>query len=317
MVWLVSAGSLSDPLCLMEVCAAVRQGVPVFPVRLIGKGIQPLGVPMWRPLRLSTKPDNSFLEKGSADTFSIGVNRQNMHRTAEEPRSGGSGRTCEAEVAQSDSVSLGDNGVARRKEQWKRGKATDAFFETFSRGLPNSFRKELHRHRFLVRDITAAVRACLETIENDRIAIGSSNSSSSSGEHEVHKTRPKYLPTDPGILEPPTFDLTASSADHRELVSGMIGVGRRGPEGLDLGAKAALWNWDRLPRDASQAKRIRGMEAVPWRTDEELAQLIREECAETDDLAGKKLKLSAWEGGRGGGGLMIIFSPHKSIELSM
>lgn len=288
MVWLLSAGSLSDPLCLMEVCAAVRQGVPVFPVRLIGKGIKPLDVPMWRPLRLSTKPDTPLFGKDSAETFSIG----------EEPRSGGSGRTCEAEVAQSDSIGLGDKEIAQKEEQWKHSKATDAFFENFSRGLPNSFRKELHRNRFLVRDITAAVRACLETVESDGIAIG--NSSSSSGEHDVHKTRSKHRPADPEILEPPTFDITGSSADHRELLSGMIGVGRRGPEGLDRGAKAALWNWDRRPRDASLAKRIRGPEIVPWRTDEELAQFIREECAETSDLAGEKLKLSVWGGGREG-----------------
>lgn len=81
----------------------------------------------------------------------------------------------------------------------------------------------------------------------------------------------------------------------------MIGVSRRGPEGLDRGAETALWNWDRRPRDAPQTKRIRGTEVVPWRTDEELDQLIREECTETDDLAGEKLKLSVWEGGKAGG----------------
>ena len=54
-VWLLSAGSLDDPVCFMEACNAVRHSLPVFPVRLTGKGIHSLVVDFTVVAKVLTK----------------------------------------------------------------------------------------------------------------------------------------------------------------------------------------------------------------------------------------------------------------------
>ncbi|CAN0075851.1 unnamed protein product [Sphacelaria rigidula] len=114
------------------------------------------------------------------------------------------------------------------------------------------------------------------------------------------------------LLAPPPllFDPMVATG-HQALFESLIGVSRETTEDgttLVRSKGRAAWNWERLPQTAEQVGRMRGSEAVPWRKDEELLELIKQEQAETDELAALLVKrmtfnpLSGdhqWEGCKG------------------
>lgn len=244
-IWLLSAGSLEDPFCLMEVCAAIRRGVPVLPVRLMGKGMKPLEIPLWH---LSQADDK-------------------------DSRGGG-----------------------HEKEEDSRRRVVDAFYVKMAQALPKPVQVELHHNRFLVRDVIAAVRVCFDAVE----ATGRNDTSAAAGlkDATASDSHAQLTMSTPASTAPPTFDMSALNIDHEHLLMELVGANPalNGEEAMkneaSLQLRTNLWNWERLPEKAQQARRIRASEAVPWRTDDEVSELIGEENAEADDLAGKEMR--AW-----------------------
>lgn len=243
-IWLLSANSLEDSSCLMEVCAAIRQGTPVFPICLEGPSIRSLKLPIW------------------------------------------SSGAAQGEVA-SGRLSLGSEGDitgnVRKGKDHMRGRChqLDLFYKRLSHVLPKATQEELHRNRFLVRDAISAVRACFESMRfNDATEPGEAspeNSESSQGELKLGKSA---LPLS---RPPPTFDISTPSSS-RALLEDLLGV-LRDSSGSVKWRRWAAWNWQRLPNNNENTSRSRNKGVIPWRTDEEIADLIGLEEADTGELA--------------------------------
>lgn len=266
----------------MEVCAAVRQGVPVLPIRLAGPGVPPLNVPIWSPVK-QAEPD----EQGK----STPPPKEDMNASAKHIHGGSGSKLAGADnESQSDAASRGIGGAVAQRAKVR---ALDAFYVQFSQGLPKSVQEELHRNRFVVKDVIAAVRTCFERAEDfgvGGLAAGAAESPKPAPfadprSLEAAVSNPRSLPTVPA---PPTFNLSAPSTHQDKLLDHLVGVGPIKPGGgLNREVRVAQWNWETIPRNEKQAGRLHRKEAVPWRTDEEVSELIRAECAEADDLAGK------------------------------
>ena len=167
-------------------------------------------------------------------------------------------------------------------------RTTDAFYAQLSQRLPKSTQAELHRNRFLVKDAFAAVRASFESVESAEVRAkavdGVWEAAASLKKTTSRPESPASSHTEPAIFNP-----SEAYVNHSKVLGELVGLdsrtARRGKVGRE--ARRAPWNWERLPESAAQAGRVRGSKAVPWRTDEEVSELIREESAEADDLAGK------------------------------
>lgn len=268
-VWLISNGSLEDPLCLMEVCAAVRQGTPVLPVRLAGDGMRPLNLPIWG-YSIATKPSRSA---ASATANSV-PNADDGGRDAggghELTKRGGNDKTA---------------ADARERAARLRRRAADGFYAQVAQRLPKPVQVELHRNNFLVKDVIAAVRACFESAEEN------------SGGPELSFAG--AISAKPEGANPPIFDVSAQRVDHNKVLTALVGGNHRETGEGDAEGTAAreekkelpsLWNWEQIPRTAPLAGRARVTDAVPWRTEEETLEMIRMENAEADDLAGEDIK---------------------------
>lgn len=311
LIWLLSASSLDDPYCLMEVCAAVRHGIPVFPIRLRGAGVRPLDLSVWRE-------ESNVSPHDAAETFcdvTKGADGGNL--LAKSGRDGvvpGNGRGD----GRDNDARRGSGDVTRKRV---RRRQLDLFYAQFARALPKATQEELHRNRFLVRDVIAGVRSCLKfggfdegggggdsVIVEAPLARKHAEVSSTSGEEgespiivgenatTLNATRASVL-----IAPPPrTFNMSEISS-HQGVLADLVGIVSivRKEDNQDAEAvtkagslqrkrEGAAWNWgERLPEISDNAgRRMRSTEAVPWRTDEELSELIRQERAEADDLAG-------------------------------
>lgn len=317
-LWLLSASSLEDPFCLMEVCAAVRQGVPVIPIRLAGKGMRPLEAPIWPSIKMLTPaaPEQDHHSMSLAENSDGSVHHGDGHSVSlAESSDGGDnhagGGTDVAGVDGREAGSQGDGGstggsrllsssttVTRGGDidgTSQRGRprldrhASDAFYAQLAQRLPRSAQAELHRNRFLVRDVFAAVRACFESVEG-AAEIGAKGGAVGGGVWAAAESLRKSTSRQPAsnhTEEPAIFNLSGAHASHSKVLGELVGSGssRAGKEDRD--ARRAPWNWERLPESAAQAGRVRGSKAVPWRTEEEVSEIIREEGAEADDLAGE------------------------------
>eukprot|EP00903_Cladosiphon_okamuranus_P006843 g6665.t1 len=299
-IWLISDGSLEDPLCLMEVCAAVRQGTPVLPVRLAGDGTRPLNLPIWG-YSIATKPPRT----SAGATVKSGSSSNSTCRTTDAmPNATDSDRDVGGEQELDTGRGI-DKTATERKERAARlrQRTADEFYTRLAQRLPKPIQAELHRNNFLVKDVIAAVRTCFESAEEAGV----------DPEHAFAGA----VNARPDGANPPIFDLSAPPVDHETMLTALVGVNRRkkGEEGvagvadrLERKEVTPLWNWEQIPRTAPLAGRARVNDAVPWRTEEETLELIRMEEAEADDLAGLLVKdmLShpgsenhQWEGCRG------------------
>lgn len=293
-VWLVSTGSLLDPFCLMEVCAAVRQGTPVLPVRLAGAGMRPLNLPIWD---YSIAPLPSVSERNapsSRDGAILPEQRDNRDASEESCIGMDDDPDCDYEMrgrehglanVRDDAKTAAE---AEEKTRRLRRRAAEAFYAHLARSMPKHVQLELHRNRFLVRDVVAAVRECFER---------ASASESAGDTEEVIAAAAAAVKAKPSV-----FDVSAPPSDHDPILAGLVGIKRRAgerdaeedgssPEGEVL---PPLWNWERVPRNAPVAGQARINAAVPWRTDEEVAEIIRMEGAEADDLAGELVESPSW-----------------------
>lgn len=248
-----------------------------------------------------------------------------------------------------------DNDVAKGKDERRRlasrRRELDRFYARIAGGLPKATQEELHRNRFLVRDVIAAVRSCFETggfgvqergdhrnfeaattekatpdaegqvdeqgentkldvrkstqkERNKAATIGTEQSIDSAEGGEklnwgsqmiTEAPRPFHPTTTSTVLlapAPRTFNLAVPSS-HQAVLDSLLGIVREikasndKSRGVVVRQRAgAAWNWERLPQTAANAGCMRGMEAVPWRTDEEISELIKQEKAQADDLAG-------------------------------
>lgn len=285
----------------MEVCAAVRQGVPVLPVRLFGKGMRPFDAPIWTPL--GTPEQNTAIHKNKKDLVLNSVSIANTGNgagiTGKEKSELGSSHAGgnDGVRVQSDVAGAVVDGTANKKDRRMRQCAVEAFYVQLSQGLPKAVQEELHKNRFLVKDVVAAVRACFNSVEDDGLSfevVGDADMAESTqtkgsadlkqdGKVGASKSRAEAAGS-----SPPTFDVSAPSTDHARVLVELVGIDRRkvkGNEGNRL--KGASWNWDQVPRRAEKVGRMRRYEVVPFRTDEEVSELIKEEGTEADDLAGK------------------------------
>lgn len=283
-VWLISNGSLEDPLCLMEVCAAVRQGTPVLPVRLAGVGMRPLNLPIWG-YPIAAKPPRS----AAGATVDPKSSSNSTCLTADSlPNDNDNGRDASGEheqaAAGADEASITAIETKERASRLRR-RAADGFYAQLAHRLPKPVQVELHRNNFLVKDVIAAVRACFESAEETGGGTGYASAAATG--------------TKPNGANPPTFDLSAQPVDHEEVLTTVVGANRRrtGEEGAAGAAGrekrkelSSSWNWEQIPRTAPLAGRARVNDAVPWRTEEETSEMIRMEDAEADDLAGEREK---------------------------
>lgn len=278
-IWLLSAHSLEDPFCLMEVCAAVRQGTPVLPVRLTGVGIKALGVPLWPIARTATLPTTKNKNKESPCIPAIDNGVDDAGTVAQETKTLGPSRS-DGEYGGGGG---GGGGMGKRQQRLRR-RAIDAFYAQLSHGMPKAVQEELHRNRFLIRDVVAAVRASFEIGITGAAGAATTQSRDTAGAPTREQEKTVFT-----LSPPPLFDLAARPAEHDEMLDELVGVGRRKAGitavGDEEGPGGMSWNWERLPETAEQAGRVRGTEAVPWRKDTEVSELIREENAEADDLA--------------------------------
>lgn len=305
MVWLISAGSLEDPFCLMEVCAAVRQGTPVLPVRLAGAGMRPLNLPIWA-YSIEVKPSrsgattSSTVTASSADDTAVVADANtkngpgNFENSSDLKGGGGGSGGGEHQLA----ATGGDTGNTatefRERGRRLRRRAVDGFYAQLAQRLPKQVQAELHRNRFLVKDVIAAVRSCFEgtgeseTGDTGQAGAGATGTrSDKAASATVSKARAK----------PPVFDISDQPAEHDMLLTALVGVNRRNTGKADVEDVAnrdkgresgsSLWNWEQVPRSAPLAGRTRVTDAVPWRSDEEVSEMIKMEEAEADDLAGE------------------------------
>lgn len=295
MVWLISAGSFEDPFCLMEVCAAVRQGTPVLPVRLAGAGMRPLNLPIWaysievKPSR-SGAPTSSNLTASSADDTTVvaDANTKNGPGNLENSsnRKGGGGSSGGEHQMAATGGNEGNTAIEfRERGRRLRRRAVDGFYAQLAQRLPKQVQAELHRNRFLVKDVIAAVRSCFEGTGESETGDKGQAGAGAAG------TRTK------AGAKPPVFDISDQPAEHDMLLTALVGVSRRKTGKADVedvvnrekGTESApsSWNWEQVPRSAPLAGRARLTDAVPWRTDEEVSEMIKMEEAEADDLAGE------------------------------
>lgn len=306
-IWLLSTGSLKDPFCLMEVCTAVRQGVPVIPIRLSGTGGQ-LELPIW-----DSKAQHRSEEASACLT----------------PAGRKSGSMTSADQIDQDRPPARSKGRSKgeRQSAASRRRELDAFYTQLTCTLPKATQQELHRNRFSVRDVIAATRYCFDNAgglsadlegqvlkDKDRNEMGNANSArgdpalDGTKANKEMKVRPagergwSRSETNPGLatkgrnidapLAPPPllFDPMVATG-HQALFKNLLGASRETTESgttLVRSEGRVTWNWERLPKTAEQTGRMRGTEVVPWRTDEELSELIKQEQAETDELAGSR-----------------------------
>lgn len=279
-VWLISDGSLEDPLCLMEVCAAVRQGTPVLPVRLAGNGMRPLNLPIWG-YSIASKPPRSAagatIDPKSSDNSTCRTTDVKANAT-----DGGRNASGEQEL---DTGGGNDKTAIETRERAVRlrRRAADGFYTQLAQRLPKPIQVELHRNNFLVKDVIAAVRASFESAEE----------TSADPEHACAGG----ISARSDEANPPIFDLSAPPVDHETMLAALVGANRREPgeegaAGVTDRQKrkelSPLWNWEQIPRTAPLAGRARVNDAVPWRIEEETLEMIRMEEAEADDLAGEK-----------------------------
>lgn len=276
-VWLLSEGSLADPLCLMEVCAAVRQGTPVLPVRLAGGGMRPLNLPIWG-LSIAVPPSRPA-GRATADP-KLNSNSARVTDSALNATDSGRGTGGKHELATRGGNDANATVIETRERTSRlRRRAADGFYAQLAQRLPKPVQVELHRNNFLVKDVIAAVRACLERADQASAGV---------------------IVANPGGAGPPVFDLSAQHGDHENVLTALVGANRRqisekGEAGIvdrEEGKEMlSLWNWEQIPRTAPLAGRARVSDAVPWRTEEETLEMIRMEDAEADDLAGEDEKV--------------------------
>ncbi|CAM9344248.1 unnamed protein product [Ectocarpus fasciculatus] len=303
MVWLISAGSLEDPFCLMEVCAAVRQGTPVLPVRLAGAGMRPLNLPIWA-YSIEAKPSrsgvttSSALTASSADDTAVAAdaNSKNGPDTLKNSSNliGGGGRSGgEHQLVATGGDASNTATEFRERGRRLRRRAVDGFYAQLAQRLPKQVQAELHRNRFLVKDVIAAVRSCLEgTGETEAGDTGQAGA----GAAGTRSDRAASATASKARAKPPVFDISDQPADHDMLLTTLVGVNRRktGPADVEditnrdkeRESASSSWNWEQVPQSAPLAGRARLTDAVPWRTDEEMSEMIKMEEAEADDLAG-------------------------------
>lgn len=269
----------------MEVCAAVRQGTPVLPVRLAGAGMKPLNLPIWG-CSIATKLPRSAAG-ATADPKSS--NNPTSRATDSVPNATGSGR--EAGGVHKLATGGGDEAnrtaiETRERASRLRRRAADGFYTQLAQSLPKRVQVELHRNNFLVKDVIAAVRACFESAEETGGGAGHASAAAIG-------TKPDSSAT------PPIFDPSAQPVDHEKVLTALVGANRRstGEEGAagaadreDRKELSSSWNWEQVPRATPLAGRARVNDAVPWRTEEETLEMIRMENAEADDLAGENRK---------------------------
>lgn len=288
----------------MEVCAAVRQGTPVIPVRLAGAGIRPLNLPIW-PLSIAVKSSQSTAAvtavvadadaKPSDNRTSPTDDSFSNVNSCDRNTSGGDADSVEhgfAEVGGSDDANTAAE--TRQRARCSRRRAADKFYVHLAQRLPKSVQAELHRNSFTVKDVLAAVRVCFENEEEsgrDTELVPDAATGTQSVEAVAAASNPK----------PPVFDPSARSAHHEKVLKVLVGVncrtmGERGVAevvGHQGGRQlSSPWNWEQVPRVAPMAGRARVNDAVPWRSDEEISEMIKMENAEADDLAGGLLLLS-------------------------
>lgn len=293
-LWLISAGSLEDPFCLMEVCAAVRQGTPVIPVRLAGAKMRPLNLPIW-PYSIAAKSSHSVA--AGADVVDDGNAKSSNNKTFPTDDNLPNANGCDRDTSRHDDSRI-EHGLAtagsgddtytaaetRERARRLRRRAADGFYQKLAQRLPKPVQTELHNNRFLVKDVLAAVRVCFESVEE-----GDGNTGQVPA---LQSVKAAAAPSNP---KPLVFDLSAPPADHERIINALMGVNCR-KKGERGGADAvdhqqgrgfsSPWNWEQVPRNAPLAGRARVNDAVPWRTDEEISEMVRMENAEADDLAG-------------------------------
>ncbi|CAB1119102.1 unnamed protein product [Ectocarpus sp. CCAP 1310/34] len=304
MVWLISAGSLEDPFCLMEVCAAVRQGTPVLPVRLAGAGMRPLNLPIWaysieiKPSR-SGATTSSSLTASSADDAAV-IADANTKNGPGNLENGSDLKDCERGSGggehQLAATGCGTGNTAtefRERGRRLRRRAVDGFYAQLAQRLPTKVQAELHRNRFLVKDVIAAVRSCFEGTGESEIG---GTQQAGAGPADTRSDKTASATVSKARAKPPVFDISDQPPEHDMLLAALVGVNRRNTGKADVEDDAnrdkgresgsSFWNWEQVPRSAPLAGRARLTDAVPWRSDEEVSQMIKMEEAEADDLAG-------------------------------
>lgn len=276
-LWLISAGSLEDPFCLMEVCAAVRQGTPVLPVRLAGVGMKPLNLPIWA-FSIATKSSRSAAgDKGHSSISNEAAGKTNSSQAAD-GLGVDAGGGHELAVVGGDEVKTAAE--TSEKARRLRRRAADGFYAQLAQRLPKPVQVELHRNNFLVKDVIAAVRACFE---------------SAAEETDISPDKRKVASA--SCPRPPVYDLSTPPSDQDKVLAALVGTDR--PKKRQEGAAddadreegtgpPLLWNWEQIPRNAPLAGRASVNDVVPWRTTEETAEMIKMENAEADDLAGER-----------------------------
>lgn len=287
-LWLVSASSLEDPFCLMEVCAAVRQGTPVLPVRLAGAGMRPLNLPIWAYSIVAKPSQSTAAAAADADAAVADADAKASNKNKISPTTDTSGGV-ENRLATAGGDDTNAAAETRERACRLRRRAADGFYVQLAQRLPKSVQAEFHRNNFLVKDVLAAVRVCFENAEES----GGDTELASAG--AIGTQSGKAAAAAASNPKPPIFDLSAPPADHEKVLTALVGVncpntgeggfvdivGRQEGRGL-----SSPWNWEQVPQKAPLAGRARVNDAVPWRTDEELSEMMRMENAEADDLAG-------------------------------
>lgn len=294
----------------MEVCTAVRQGVPVLPVRLSGTDIRQLDLPIW---------------EAKAHPTNVASSSPTPEETRTDDRLVPAQLGQERPSGRSENGSVSNRADGDRRPLASRRRELDKFYAQLSRGLPKATQEELHRNRFLVKDVIAAVRSCFNAagfdtdgeellvdmanntvmerrdsvgevqvldakIANEEMAVDSAGRGGKSDSEVKPKAATKTKTVDALLAPPPRTFNPAMVSGHQALLESVVGITRdtNGDATPKLRqSHGAAWNWERLPQTAEQAGRMRGTEAVPWRPDEDMSELIKQEQAEAVDLAGE------------------------------
>ncbi|CAM9607772.1 unnamed protein product, partial [Choristocarpus tenellus] len=294
LIWLMFDGCLQDPLSLMEVCAAVQNGIQVIPIRVLGQGVLPISLSIWGGVG-----DPLLTAHGGEEDSSSRSKNSKTRRIGDDPY-----RDLDEEKQENGPVSarlatkpLDDNTRGREEKNGnKREKhnqlGVDHFFEGLSQSLPKCVRDELHSNRFLIRDVVAAIRIVLtgDTGSSPLLRKGRKSAVARAGVGAVTEVMLFPMPS----LFDVKSDHSLEEALERLLGAGKWGRRRNGKEGVKRengpGNPVWKWNWERLPHKGGSTNRNDGslqQLTVPLRNEEELLQLIQEENAKTEDLAGK------------------------------
>lgn len=276
----------------MEVCAAVRQGTPVIPVRLAGAGMRPLNLPIW-PYSITAKSSKSTADADAklsnnktspTDDSLPNANSFDGNTSGHDPS--GLERRLDTAGGSSDANTPAET---RERARRLRRRAADGFYLKLAQRLPKPVQAELHRNNFLVKDVLAAVRVCFESAEES----GGDSGLGPAGTIGTQSVKAAAEALNP---KPWIFDLSARSVDHEKVISALLGVDcRKSGEGgvvddvdhREGRVSWSPWNWEQPPRNAPLAGRARLNDAVPWRTAEEISEMMGMENAEADDLAGR------------------------------